>query len=317
MKGLVHPPDAVIAYVRYVPSSKGSRRRKGRRYLKLYDLEERREFLAEKYPYYLRFDPVFSLELQAVPLSRISRHYVPSTRLRELLSSASRDSLEEKAVNLALLIKEEAGIPLSSIGISGSILVGLHTENSDIDIVVRGEREGCKVYEAMALLFEECGELKPYSLEGLKKLYEFRSKDTPIPFGDFARMEGRKRLQGTYRGVDFYVRLVKRPKEYGEKYGDKVYVPIGTQIIRALIDSSKDSMFTPCRYAISSVEIVEGPPVKPVEIVSFRGRFCELAREGERITAKGKLELVRSREGDEHYRLLLGAKGDFMIVKQR
>ena len=169
----------------------------------------------------------------------------------------------------------------------------------------------------MALLFEECEELKPYSLEGLKKLYEFRSKDTPIPFGDFARMEGRKRLQGTYRGVDFYVRLVKRPKEYGEKYGDKVYVPIGTQIIRALIDSSKDSMFTPCRYAISSVEIVEGPPVKPVEIVSFRGRFCELAREGERITAKGKLELVRSREGDEHYRLLLGAKGDFMIVKQR
>ena len=51
VKGLVHPPDRVIAFVRYYLHEKGDRiRSDGRRYFKLYDLRERYHFLEKYYP---------------------------------------------------------------------------------------------------------------------------------------------------------------------------------------------------------------------------------------------------------------------------
>jgi predicted nucleotidyltransferase len=64
------------------------------------------------------------------------------------------------------------------------------------------------------------------------------------------------------------------------------------------------------------VRFTDGPAVDDLrEITSFRGRFCEQAREGERVLARGKLEKVVVREGEVYYRLPLGGRGDSMIVK--
>ena len=58
VKGLLHPPDRVVAYVRYVPHLHGERLREGQRYRKLYDLDERQSFLNKCFRDYLYFDPV-------------------------------------------------------------------------------------------------------------------------------------------------------------------------------------------------------------------------------------------------------------------
>jgi predicted nucleotidyltransferase len=74
--------------------------------------------------------------------------------------------------------------------------------------------------------------------------------------------------------------------------------------------------FTPCRYKISNVKFLEGTCAESVEeIVSFRGRFCEQAKNGETVVAQGKVERVQKLGEREHYRLLLGNKiSDHMIL---
>ena len=69
------------------------------------------------------------------------------------------------------------------------------------------------------------------------------------------------------------------------------------------------------------VGMLDGSPVikhvAPIkEIVSFRGRFCEQARNGETVIAQGKIEKVSvKRDKDEYYRLLLGGKpSDTMVL---
>lgn len=314
VKGLVHPPDAVIAYVRYVPCARGTRKRGGTGYRKLYSLEEREKFLRMRYPEYIRFDPVFGTTVQAVPRGRIAVHYDPYVKLKDMMLSEDLDPVEEAAVELARLMMEEAGLGPGSVGVTGSILVGLHTDSSDIDLVVRGERNAKRAYAALLSLREK-GLIEPHDDQTIRRLYRFRSEDTPLPFEVFTKMESRKVLQGIFRGREFYVRLIKEREECGERYGDRVYVPLGTQRIRAEVVDAEDSIFTPCKYIVSNVEVLEGPRQTTVrEVVSLRGRFCELAREGERIVARGKLELVRCRDGSIHYRLLLGRRGDYMYT---
>jgi len=310
VKGLVHPPDRVIAYIRYMPDENGDRVREGTRYRKIYSLREREKFLREKYPHYLYRDPVFNTFLQAVPVRYISRVYKPSERLRKMLESSQLDEIEKSALKLALLIKEKAGLALESIGVTGSILVKLHKEDSDIDLVVIGEREGRKVYEAMEELFNE-NSVQRYGTEELWRLYEFRSKDTPMSFEDFVKIERRKVLQGLFENKDFYIRLVKKPEEYGEKYGDRIYTPLKEARIKARVLNAEDSIFTPCRYV---VDVLKGDS-KIEEIASYRGRFCEVAKDGEVVEARGKLEKVIDRKRGIYYRLLLGSsREDYMIL---
>ncbi|MBS7649724.1 hypothetical protein KEJ17_08810, partial [Candidatus Bathyarchaeota archaeon] len=87
--------------------------------------------------------------------------------------------------------------------------------------------------------------------------------------------------------------------------------------IKAKIEDDENSIFTPCTYAVSEAEALEGIDAQPLrEITSFRGRFCEQARRGECVIAQGKVEKVIERDGSEYFRLVLGAKpSDFMIIK--
>ena len=67
VKGLVHPPDRVIAYLRYLPDPQGDRERDGVRYRRVYHFDEQQGILQARYPEYLKYDPVFGVRLQSVP----------------------------------------------------------------------------------------------------------------------------------------------------------------------------------------------------------------------------------------------------------
>ncbi|MFQ6086953.1 MAG: hypothetical protein ACE5OV_02925, partial [Candidatus Bathyarchaeia archaeon] len=87
--------------------------------------------------------------------------------------------------------------------------------------------------------------------------------------------------------------------------------------IKATVTDDSEMIFTPCRYKIADVEVLEGVHVEPIEeIVSFRGRFCEQARNGETVVAQGKVERVQAGEQVFH-RLLLGNRtSDFMVSQE-
>jgi predicted nucleotidyltransferase len=317
VKGLVHPPDRVIAFPRFVPSLEGDRKRQGRVYKKIYALSERFEFLEEKLPHYLVADPVFGERLCGVPKTDIKRHYDPIDRLRQLRESDCLDELEADAVSLTGLLQGHSRVPWGKVGLSGSLLAKLHTPNSDIDPVIYGAKNCLRVHETLKdLMRDEKSTLRKYTLEELQALHHFRSRDTIVPVGDFLAVEQRKALQGRFLNRDFFVRCIRDHEEINENYGDMIYLTVGHARVAATVSDDSEAIFTPCRYPVQNVQLLNGNCPGPVsEISSFRGRFCEHARRGERVVAQGKVEKVQKKDGSVFFRLLLGGHpSDFMLL---
>ena len=281
-------------------------------------LGDRFKYLQENHPDLIVFDPVFGETMCEVPIAQIAEHYKPEEKLWSLRTSKDLTVLESKALQLAETLKKEANIPWSSIGISGSIMAGLTTEKSDIDPLVYGVENCRKAYAALQkLLKDKDSGFKPYTRAELQELFDFRSKDTQMSFEDFVLVESRKAFQGKFMGTDYFIRFVKDWSEINEQYGDVCFKNSGYAKITAKIADSTDSLFTPCTYKLENVRVVEGPKLQPIqEIVSFRGRFCEQAENGEAIEAQGKVELVTNKKsGGEYYRLILGNKpSDYMVL---
>ena len=318
VKGLVHPPNRIIAFPRFIPSPQGTRQDKNAFYGKVYSLADRFKYLQENHPDLIVFDPVFGETMCEVPINQIGEHYQPPEKLDSLRKSKNLPALENKALQLAMALKEKSGIPWSAIGISGSIMAGLTNEKSDIDPLVYGVENSRKAYKALKeLLQTDSSGFKPYSRTELQTLFDFRSKDTQMSFEDFETVENRKAFQGTFKGTDYFIRFVKDWNETSELYGEVCFKNIGYAKIVANITDSSDALFTPCSYKLSDVVIVEGPQFSPIlEVVSFRGRFCEQAIEGEAIESQGKVELVTDKKnGSIHYRLIIGSKpSDYMVL---
>jgi uncharacterized protein len=320
VKGLVHPPNRIVAFPRYIPSPYGNRGQGNNLYGKVYNLAERFQFLQQKAPQLIVADPVFGETLCEVPTETVVKYYDPIEKLSMLRKSNNLQDLECKVVQLAEMLKEEANIPWSCLGISGSVMSGLFTAQSDIDPVVYGVNNCCKAYAALEkLLKDESSKFKPYTREELGALFDFRSKDTIMSFEDFVTTESRKAFQGKYQGVDYFIRFVKDWNEVSEAYGDVYYEDSGYARLTATVIDDAEALFTPCTYQIDDVEILEGKNLEPItEIGSFRGRFCEQAKIGEKIIVQGKIEqVIDKKQGRRYYRVLIGNKpADFMTLSK-
>ena len=317
VKGLVHPPNYIIAFPKYFPTRGGTRKAGLKRYAKISSLGGFYSFLRSTHPEYLRYDPAFNDFLSEVPYAKVVRYFSPTRNLDKLLERevSSLDDVEKDVVNFVQLLKAKSGITRRSIGMSGSVMVGLHTKRSDLDLVIYGVKACRSVYDTLSKLTHEgSGPVKPYSKVDLVKLYRSRALDTPIPLQRFLSVEGRKVLQGKYGDRDYFIRLVKEPAEAGEAYGDSKYSALGFVTLKAEVVDADDSIFTPCLYRVGKVSLmnrVHGNEVK--EIVSFRGRFCEQAKNFEKVLVRGKLERVTSR-GGEYCRVVVGSRpGDYMV----
>ena len=318
VKGLVHPPERIVAFPRFVPDPQGSRKRKGITYRKVYALPERFKLLEERFPHYLVFDPVFGERLCEVPEKDVQCHYNPVDRLQELRSGSQLDPLEADALLFMNLLHSHSSVPWDKLGISGSLLARLYTPCSDIDPIIYGTNNCFKVYKALKSLMKNgANGVKAYTKKELKALYKFRSQDTKMSFEDFVATDCRKVLQGKFLHHDFFIRCVKDWNEVEELYGDIVYGRVGYGKIKAIVSDDSEAIFTPCRYSVDHVRKLEGTWEGSVtEVVSFRGRFCEQAKKGETIVAQGKVEKVQKKNGDTFLRFLLGGKpSDHMILE--
>jgi predicted nucleotidyltransferase len=319
VKGLEHPPGRWIAVLRYAPDPEaGERMKDGVSYRRLYRFSEQEKWIREMCPQYSEYDPVFQATLQSVPRYMVRRIYDPRRRFQDLMQASGRNALEEDAVAFLSVLHKEAAVPLEALGITGSMLIGLHTESSDMDVAVFGEANCFRVYRALRRLLdggtrEDLGRL---DAKGMEELYAQRAVDTKMDYLQFKNLEKEKVNQGRFRERAWFVRFVKDPEEARNTYGKLRYMPLGRMNIQAFITDDRDAIFTPCRYALSEACSVEGERKEDLnEIVSFRGRFCEQARVGDRIMAAGTLERIQDCQGVTRHRLLLGnSPEDTMVV---
>jgi len=317
VKGLVHPPGRIVAFIRYFPDEKGERKKYGVAYGKVYSFSERYKLLKSKFPKYVVYSPVFDETVCEVPKMDIRKRYDPTRKLSQLRTSENSDLLEERAVRLVENLKEKSNVPWNAFGISGSILAGLHETGSDVDPIVYGSDNCRRVYSGLRELLKEPGSrFKPYSVGELKGLFGFRSKDTVMSFKEFVRTESKKVYQGKFAGTDYFVRFVKDWNEIHEKYGDVQYKNIGYAKVKAIVADDSESIFTPCTYVLKDARVLDGSKNAQIEeIASFRGRFCDQARNGDSIIAQGKVEKVTNmKQNREYLRLLIGNKpSDYMV----
>jgi len=327
VKGLTHPKDRTICFIRFYPDPKGERQRKGIRYSKIYDIKKRYSFLEKHYPKYLFFSEQIDMQLQGVMNSDIKKIYNPRNYFKELQNKSNINGIEKDSYDLCKLFIESSNFSSDSIGITGSQMIGLQKPDSDIDLIVYGTKQSQEFQTYLPAILEAPNECRHYTFEEYKSHYKFRAGESGISFNDFMKSESRKLHQGVFKGIEFFIRYIKSPEDWAGRYYDCKYENFGRIWLKAEITDAKNALFTPATYKINSLRLIDFTPTKNDinadnidldsirEVISFRGRFCEHAKKGEIVMLEGKLEKVINQKKGIYYRILLGnRKIDKMIL---
>jgi predicted nucleotidyltransferase len=295
VKGIVHPRDRVIAYLRYVPGNGG--------YRKVYALDEREDYLRSNYASYLWYSEAHGREVQSVPSSKIKSILNPVEHLGNLRNRTGIiSSLEQASVDLAEKLVEATGIDWSDIGITGSQLLRIAKKDSDIDLAVFGLDACQRFYLELSRDIVSITGIERYTGTSLDKHVVFRwgahTELSPI----LREIEENKVLQGLFKGYDFFVRLVKMPGDLDYVYGDVSFQMKGQQLVSGTVTDDSNSIFTPCEYLVESDVF---PSLK--RLVSYRGRFTEQVSKGTSFEAQGRLETVTDhKRGNQYLQLVMG-----------
>ena len=295
VKGVVHPRDRVIAYLRYVPTPSG--------YQKVYDLGEREAYLQKNYASYLWFSEPHGRIVQSVPNDRIGSILNPVDCLRNLRDRTDKVSdLERASVDLVERLVTSTGIEWSDIGVTGSQLVGVAKSDSDIDLVVFGLNPCRKFHTGLSKNIDTIEGVERYTGPLLDEHVSFRWGAHTGLRSILREIEQAKVLQGLFNEYHFFVRLVKTPADFDQVYGDVSFQMRGQQLVSGRVIGDNDSIFTPCEYLVEC----DGIP-DLMRLVSYRGRFTEQVSRGASFEAQGRLEVVTVHKTEEQYlQLVLG-----------
>jgi len=267
--------------LRYVPDPDGERSTPdGRRFHKL-EFEEAYEVIS-------LLKPEYSDIIQRVPYEDIVHVRKPE---EEVDAISERNSSVKKLVGIFSL-------PKGLMGCTGSFLLGLENQASDIDLVVYGKAW----FLAQKTLKEATvqGRLERIDEEIWKKIY--RKRNPEISFSEFLVHEKRKWNRGQIDGTYFDL-LYSRPYDDLNPFPSGKGRPIGKMTIVAEVCDASLSYDNPAVYEIEHEEIER--------VLSFTHTYSGQALAGETIEARGVCE----EHGDERW-LVVGttreAKDEFI-----
>jgi hypothetical protein len=266
--------------------------------------------LERRYPHYLFYSPFYNILMTAVPLEYITRHYKPEEKLARIFQISRLDGLQKKLKRFVSLVSKKSGVPLESFGVTGSILLHIHQPFSDLDVTVYGLKNSLAVKRALIdTYFSWKSAIQRFEDKALKAWCRSKVTSFPLTFNEAMRIYQRKWNIGVFEGTRFSVHPVKLEEELTEKYADKIYKPVGSVVMGAVVVENADSMFLPSVYRVREVKIIKGPQVTNIEeVVSYEGLYSDIAEIGETILVKGKLEEVHDTKTKQKYhRVLVGS----------
>lgn len=315
--GYVHPPDRVLAYLKYIPSGEKTiwyRKNVGfRRILKYYSsvaVLNSMKLLSEIKPNYIYYDNYFKIKFVGVPKGEIKKHYIPEEKLEEIINKQSRDPLEQDLVELVNYLSEISGIDLKYFGISGSILLNIHNPKySDIDLMIYGRDNSFKLLSIIDQVINE-GVISLPDRRMLKTWSYEVSKHHPLTLKEAMRLYVERKTRLIFKGKRiFSLHPARLDNEILENYGDRVYIPMCLVKIKGKVKDDSDSLFLPATYIVDDVKIIEGDFEGEIrEVTTFEGLYSALLKKGEEFIAYGKVEkVVETKTGKTHYRLVVGS----------
>ncbi|MGC8999122.1 MAG: nucleotidyltransferase domain-containing protein [Candidatus Bathyarchaeia archaeon] len=307
--GYEHPEKRVIAFLKYIPS--GFKElfnvrllertwRYGRielfRAEKLYTAKNYQTFLQvfrKNFPDYVYYCPFRGKDVISAPLAKVRRVYVPKECLQRLLRMKRLDKLQRMTLDFVNLVSSASNVALEDFGVHGSIALNMHSQESDIDVVVYGSRNFRKVEKAIDKLVEE-GTLS----------YVFNN-----------RLDAARRFKGRFRGKIFMYNAVRKPEEVTTKYGEHYYKPIAPVKFQCRVKDDCEAMFRPAIYKIEDFTPLNQNSRLPREmvpeaVVSMIGCYRNIAKNGQKIEVAGMLERVEKvGTGEVFYQVVVGTAG--------
>ena len=300
VKGGRHSADLVVAVLRYIPNATGDRVLDGVTYRRIYDLKESTQYLLSHYSEYINKIPWLELETQSVPVSKIAKMYNPKDKLEEIVANPTT-VLHKRIKRFVDALSSMSGVDVSCFGLSGSLLIELENEASDIDLNVYGEAEGRRVYGGLKELREKEDWITGYDTVTVENVLVSRWGKTGLDLETLRISECGKLLHGMVFGVDYFIRLLREED-------NSTSTPLNTVTIRAKVTDESASIYTPCTYLVQSMS--DEYPV--TELKSYRGKFTEQVDIGDIVEVRGTLEKV-TRDGDVFYRIILGGAEDYLV----
>jgi predicted nucleotidyltransferase len=307
--GNVHPEDCVVAYLKYLPNPHGKWKRRGTRYARstrYYSAEnimKTVEFLAKRYPQYVFRYESSDMVFSAVPHETIATHYRPEKRLEELRNANHMDHLERRAIQLASLLSDRTGVPLGRLGVTGSILLDIHTAFSDIDLTAYGVNESRKIKENLLSLYERNGTpIHRFAGRALTKWCKEQSSVHPLTVREAEALYARTWNKGIFENTVFSIHPVKVEQEV--QFDKELYKSKGLVEVSARVVDSSDSCFLPATYLVADVRPEEGFN-NVTKVVSYEGLYGDIAGKDDWITVRGKLEEAFDQSGRLRYRRIL------------
>ncbi len=299
--GDVHPPNRIWSYLKYVPGPGPWRDPSGRTYRRTFTTYSVRELLSimgelrTSKPEYVYYDPTVGNEVIAPPVDAVTAYWRTSEglkRLAEREESGHATPLELKALEMVRWLTGQAGLRREDVGITGSLLLGIHHERSDVDLVVFGREN---VWKAVRALREAGSPVVTGASEGivetLRSLYK-------MPVEDARKLAARVAHKGLFAGTPYSLFGIRVRPDH--KYGDFQYVGRGIVEVKLEVSDATESLFTPSVYKVE--EKVFGIE----RMVSYHMALAGLLEPGDRLVVRAKLEEVRG-PGGESFQLLLGS----------
>jgi len=256
-------PSGLRCLLRYVPDPSGERKARGTAYRKL-DFEDAFEFLRREKPDYVQ-------DLHVVPEEDVARLYRPD---EELPAVAEKDERVRKIAS----ILEDGGVPMKSMGITGSMLLGLNGPTSDIDFVVYGP----DWWIARDVLEEAkaSGKVDDLGQEMWEKIYNKRKPE--ISLEEFVLHERRKGTRGVVDKTYFDLLFTRDWSQITPTLPGKA---LGTRKIEAVVRDAKFAFDSPAIYRLDGdVE----------ELFCYSHTYAGQAVPGETIEAMGVIEETAS-----------------------
>ncbi|MFA5982556.1 MAG: hypothetical protein WC782_00925 [Methylococcaceae bacterium] len=283
--------DKVLCFLRYIKQNAG---------WKKLATESANAYLQQHYPGYLYHSNILDADLHALNPHQIVQHHQPQQRLQQLLHLSHPDSIQADLIRLCQLFQNQ-GIALSVLGVTGSLLVGLQTASSDIDLVC---------YERA--VFQQCRELiqalmakallQPLSEPDWLEAYQRRA--CALSLDEYIWHEQRKFNKAMINGRKFDLSFVATSAQAQQT----VYQKHGKiQLVCQVSDAAKAYDY-PAEFSLSH------PSIRT--FVSFTATYTGQALAGETVELAGMLE--ENREGE--LRIVVGssreADGEYIKVIQ-
>ncbi len=236
--------------------------------------EQANAFLEQQHPEYLHYSPFLDAHLHAVAIGRIVKHHQPKQRLQQIMQENQPDAIEHDLFQLCDLLQQN-GLDLTQIGITGSLLVGVQKQSSDIDLVCYGR----SVFHQCRMITRELieqGQLQELNDQDWQQSYQRRSCD--LSFADYVWHEQRKTNKAIINGRKFDLNFIDELK----RSEATSYQKCGAIKLQCKVIDDTHAFDYPAEFTIEHEQFDA--------IVSFTATYTGQAIKGETVEVSGIVE---------------------------